>query len=284
MLPREQHVRYNRRVFSHSRVTGPSLSTTDPSNRLPYRWLAKYYDVVFTPFRTPIVRARDRILGGILPGIGTACDLACGTGTTAIELARMGIGMFAVDDSPEMCRQARYKARKEGVRLKVIQADMREFRLPRPVDLILCEYDAVNHVPRKSDLGKVLRRAAGALKPGGYFYFDVNNRLSFELVWPGVFWIERPGVALCIRNHGDPARDRAWSEIDWFIRSGESWKRHKERVDEVCWRPEVIDRALRAAGFDSIHTWDAAPFFRSTPEVKPGCRTIWLARLGAGKA
>lgn len=260
------------------RLPNPNLT-----HRLPYRWLAQYYDVVFTPFRTPIVRARDRILGKILPGIGTACDLACGTGTTAIELASIGIEVFAVDGSPEMCRQARRKAKREGVPLRVIQADMCDFRLPGAVDLITCEYDAVNHVPKKSDLGKVLRSAARALKPGGYFYFDVNNRLAFELVWPGIFWIERPGVALCIRNTGDPSRDRAWSEIDWFIRSGKSWKRHQERVDEVCWRSEVIERTLQAAGFDSIHQWDAAPFFRGTPEVKPGCRTVWLARMGAGK-
>ncbi len=255
------------------------MSNTAPSSRLPYRWLAEYYDVVFTPFRTPIVRARDRVLGKILPGIGLACDLACGTGTTAIELARIGIDMFAVDDSPEMCRQARRKAKSEGVPLKVIRADMRDFRLPRPVDLVTCEYDAINHVPSRRDLKKVLACVARALKPGGYFYFDVNNRLSFELVWPGVFWISRPGVALVIRNFSDPPRDRAWSEIDWFIQRGASWRRHHERVNEVCWTPEEIERALRAAGFDSVHSWDASPFFKGTPEVKPGCRTVWLARL-----
>jgi hypothetical protein len=34
---------------------------------------------------------------------------------------------------------------------------MRSFRLPEPVDLVLCEFDALNHVPRKADLARVAR-------------------------------------------------------------------------------------------------------------------------------
>jgi ubiquinone/menaquinone biosynthesis C-methylase UbiE len=56
----------------------------------PYRWLAQYYDELFSPFRFPIDVARERILSRILPQVETACDLACGTGTTALILARKG--------------------------------------------------------------------------------------------------------------------------------------------------------------------------------------------------
>jgi hypothetical protein len=56
----------------------------------PYRWLAQYYDELFSPFRFPIDVARERILSRILPQVETACDLACATGTTALILARKG--------------------------------------------------------------------------------------------------------------------------------------------------------------------------------------------------
>ncbi|MGH7867991.1 MAG: class I SAM-dependent methyltransferase, partial [Candidatus Dormibacteraceae bacterium] len=69
---------------------------------------------------------------------GCACDLACGTGTTALELASRGIKVFAVDLSPIMCRITRQKAICARAKINVLLGDMRTFRLPEPVDLITC--------------------------------------------------------------------------------------------------------------------------------------------------
>ena len=248
------------------------------STNRPYRWLAQYYDQVFSSFRSPIDAQRQHVLGRILPHTKSACDLACGTGTTALVLAREGIKMFAVDLSPVFCRLAREKARRAGLPLRVLCADMRRFKLPESVDLVTCEYDALNHVPRKADLRKVAKAAARALRPGGYFFFDVNNRLGFERYWRTTFWAEKPGVVLVMRNGNDCRHDRAWSDIEWFIREGSLWRRRRERVTEVCWSPEELRRALQEAGFDRLRTWDGAPFFKDNPLIVPGCRTVYLAR------
>ena len=116
----------------------------------PYRLLARYYDQFFAFSCSRL--ARRRLLGEILPRARSACDMCCGTGTTALEFARRDIKVFAVDLSPTMCRLARAKTRRAGARVTVIRADMRTFRLPEQVDLITCEFDALNHVPRKADL------------------------------------------------------------------------------------------------------------------------------------
>jgi SAM-dependent methyltransferase len=226
--------------------------------------------------------ARQRVLGRILPYTESACDLACGTGTTALAMARAGIRMFAVDLSPIMCRLAHEKARRAGLPLRVLCADMRRFRLPEPVDLITCEYDALNHVPRKADLSMVAKAVARALRPGGYFFFDVNNRLGFERYWAGTtFWTEKPGVVVVMRNSYDRRREKAWSDVEWFIREGRLWRRRHERVDEVCWSSGEIRRALRETGFDRLRAWDATPFFGNNPLILPGCRTVYLARKSA---
>src|SRR5436190_20478657 len=109
-----------------------------------YHWLAKYYDHLLD-FRRPFELARNRVIGPLLPKVEAACDLCCGTGALAIRLGKQGIKTFAVDLSPEMCRIARSKARGAGVSVKVLQSDMRTFRLPQQVDLITCEFDALNH-------------------------------------------------------------------------------------------------------------------------------------------
>jgi SAM-dependent methyltransferase len=190
--------------------------------------------------------------------------------------------MYGVDLSPVMCRLAREKARRAKVPLRVIRADMRDFRLPEPVDLVTCEFDALNHVPHKADLARVVKAAAQALRPGGYFYFDVNNRLSFKQAWPLTWWIEKPGVAVVMHGGCDRPGERAWSDIEWFIQDGKHWRREHEHVEEVCWTATEIRGTLRREGFATIRAWDAAPFFQSLASVRPGHRTFYLARKSGG--
>ena len=98
-----------------------------------YNLLAVYYDRLFEPIRAPMGRIRRQLLADILKRAKSACDLACGTGTTAVELARRGMRVYAVDASPQMCQLVRQKDRKARVRVRVLHADMRSFRLPRVV-------------------------------------------------------------------------------------------------------------------------------------------------------
>ncbi len=248
--------------------------------RTVYRWLAKYYDHLFE-LRRPFSAARETILGPILPRVESACDLCCGTGELALRLAAAGIRTFAVDLSPEMCRQTRAKARRAGLPVRVLRADMRDFRLPCPVDLVTCEFDALNHVPRTRDLARVVRSVARALRPGGYFAFDVNNRLAFERVWNSTWFVERDPVAMVMRNTHRRGTARARADVVWFVRKGDCWRRYQERVEEVCWSAGEIRAALRGAGFDQIRCWDAAPFFHD-PLTRPGNRTFWRARRSEG--
>lgn len=245
-----------------------------------YHWLAHYYDHLFE-YDVPFRRAHRRILDPILPGVRSACDLGCGTGTKAAALAARGIKTFAVDLSPTMCRLARTKAKEQGkAAFRVIRADMRDFALPQQVDLITCEYDALNHVPDKSDLPHVLKSVAAALEPGGYFAFDVNNRLSFERIWSHTWFIEKDPVAVTMHGGHEPGSDRAWINYEWFIRDGKSWNRHHERIEEVCWSETELRHALAAAGFDRLKRWDASPFFNDLL-TRRGNRTFWLARKAA---
>lgn len=249
-----------------------------PMRAKPYRWLAEYYDDLFQPARLPIDAARQRFLRYILPHVTSACDLACGTGTTAQEMARKGIQVFAVDLSPAMCRITRSKVRRASLPIRVLEADMREFRLPYQVDLITCEFDALNHLPKKRDLARVAKAVARALKPGGYFFFDVNNRKGFKHYWTHTHWMQHPRAIVVMRAGQDCMHDRAWTDVEWFIRERTLWRWHHERIEEVCWNPTEIRGALAAAGFEQVRAWDAAPFFKNNPLVSSGCRTIYLAR------
>lgn len=246
----------------------------------PYKYLAEFYDQMFGSYDNIRDAARQAVVGPILPQVQSACDLACGSGTTAVKLAKEGIRTIAVDLSPGMCRLVREKARRAGVVVRVIRADMRTFRLPERVDLITCEFDAINHVERQEDLKAIARCVARALAPGGWFYFDANNRAGFKSYWKGTWWNEKPGVVMVGRNGNDARNDRAWTDVEWFIRGARgSWKRRRERVQEVCWSAREIRTILRKAGFDRVRAWDASPYFKNDfDSIAPGCRTLYLAR------
>lgn len=244
----------------------------------PHKWSAEFYDQFFTVHFAWVRGARKHILGKILRKVRVACNLACGTGTTALTLAHQGIRMYAVDLSPTLCRLARERAHKARVPVRVLRADMRNFRLPETVDLVLCEFEALNHLPRKSDLVRVLRAVSRALRPGGYFYFDVNNCLAFQKVWPTTYEAAGPGVALVLHAGYEVRQDKGHLVTEWYVRNGRRWHRVGEPLEEVCWTRAEICRSLRQAGFGSIRSWDGTRFGSDDALMHTGYRTFYLAR------
>jgi SAM-dependent methyltransferase len=292
-------------------------------NNPPYSVFATFYDQIAAPLRAPNQRAGEKILEPLVPRIQSACDLCCGTGTTAIELARLLGGkaarrvggehpsadgplqprIYAVDRSRQMLAVAREKFRRAGVNVRAIHADMRRFRLPQPVDLITCEFDAINHLARKRELQSVARAVARALRPGGWFVFDANTTKAFKELWIANWIVQGEGFFMAARGGYDRRRDKGWTELNWFIAVGamrqsqnrrsrvslgstlagataatRGWQRFTERYEEVAWTKKEIRQALGAAGLRVRGAWDLTKFARGERWARPGCRTFWLAQ------
>ncbi len=248
----------------------------------PYALLARYYDQLTRGAPRMNRLARNKILRGILPRARAVCDLGCGTGTAAIELARRGLTVYALDLSPEMVRLARAKVRRLPTRLRarlhLQRADLRRFRLPRPVDLVLSQFNPINHLPRKSDLARAFRTVARALRPGGWFCFDVNTRRTYAQIYSMTRWEEKPGFCLVYRGGFNPRRDKAWLDLEWFIRRGAAWRRHRERIEDTCWSDAEIRWALRRAGFRRIRHWDGVDVRPPSAYQKRGMDAYYLAQ------
>ncbi len=93
-----------------------------------------------------LVRVLD---AGSLPGT-TVLELGCGTGTNAIEFARRGYRVTAVDLSSTAVKRAREKARRLGVRIEFRRADILRTNLGGPYDVLFDR--GVYHVLRMINL------------------------------------------------------------------------------------------------------------------------------------
>ncbi|HEY6418708.1 MAG TPA: class I SAM-dependent methyltransferase [Candidatus Binataceae bacterium] len=81
------------------------------------------------------VEALVRLLG-ITPG-ASVLDLCCGIGRHAVEFARLGFAVTAVDRTAPFLARARKRAAREKVQLEFVQADMRDFLRPAAFDPVL---------------------------------------------------------------------------------------------------------------------------------------------------
>jgi SAM-dependent methyltransferase len=110
-------------------------------------------------------------------------ELAVGSGRVAIPIARAtGKRVLGIDSSPAMLELAR--GRSTGLPLELRLGDMREWELDEPVDLVVCPFRALLHMPTWRDKRRVFERAAAALAPGGRFAFNAfafNHAIAARL-------------------------------------------------------------------------------------------------------
>ncbi|MGH9746485.1 MAG: class I SAM-dependent methyltransferase [Candidatus Acidiferrales bacterium] len=252
-----------------------------PKLHVPYAELGQFYDDLWPHYDKAWLRARGQLLAPVLPTAKSVCELGCGTGTAALDFARRGLKVFALDLSPAMCRATREKVRKSGLSVHVQRADMRSFRLPEPVDLVTSQWGVINHLPKRAEFHKVAHAVSRALRPGGYFYFDLHQRRLYEKVWSPTVYGESKKLFSVQRGGFDRPSGKGWVHVTLFVRrSKATWERHDEIIEEIEWSQPYLLRALKKAGFEIMRIFDfsnlASP--PSTRRVRRGLRTMYLAR------
>jgi ubiquinone/menaquinone biosynthesis C-methylase UbiE len=119
-------------------------------------------------------------------------ELACGTGTHALELEKFGHSIVATDYSEDMLRRAQAKAEQQKSQVQFHLQDMTQLDRPEaPFDAAFCLFDAIGYVGSNEALDRVFRGVHKHVRSGGLFIFE--------------FW----HAAAMIRNY-DPLRVRRW--------------------------------------------------------------------------
>jgi len=133
---------------------------TDPRNF--YDALANDYHLIFDDWDASV----QRVL-----------DVACGMGTQAIGLARLGHAVVARDLSPALVKRASMEAERLGTAVDISVGDM---RLAVSTDLsafdaVIAFDNALPHLETNAELAAALKAAHDALRPGGRLFASVRD-------------------------------------------------------------------------------------------------------------
>lgn len=241
----------------------------------PYEILAALYDVAgWGDFAE---RMADRVLALAaehgLNEIHHIVDVACGTGIAAAKFAQAGYRVTGVDRSPYMLTQARKRVAKAGLQEKVtfVEADMRDFALNEPADLVTCMYDSLNYLLAEADLAAAFRCAAAALRDGGLYIFDMNTIFGLAEGWGNRDFIRFDTDDLFIvgRIHWDHEASTNTLVFHGFIRQGQLWERFTETHVQRGYPVAKIRTLLEQAGLTVLAIYDA----HAEGAAEPGPKT-----------
>jgi 2-polyprenyl-3-methyl-5-hydroxy-6-metoxy-1,4-benzoquinol methylase len=105
-------------------------------------------------------------------------DVACGTGSLALALAKQGHQVHGIDISPEMIALASEKA-SAAAELSFAVQNMIDFEVEGEFDLVTCTFDAINYLVTADELKKMFDCAAQSLRKSGLFVFDSNTHRHY---------------------------------------------------------------------------------------------------------
>ena len=185
----------------------------------------------------------------------TAVDLACGTGSVAILLAKQGLQVIAVDMAEDMLTVAMEKAMELSNPPMFVCQPLQALRLPKGVDLAVCALDSLDYITDPADCAEAIRRVYKALNPGGVFIFDVNTPEKLRAMDGQVFLDEDDDVYCVWRGEFDEQTNICSYGMDLFQREGSTWHRSFEEHQEYAYSQSQLTDYLKAAGFTHIEVY-----------------------------
>lgn len=146
-----------------------------------YNQLASDYDKLFFDWQAT-TKEQALILDKLFKQNGydeTAkiLDCACGIGTQAIGLARLGYTVTASDISEAELEEAKQRAKQNHVKLCLKKADFRALdkTFSKPFQIVIAMDNALPHMLTKSDLKHAVESIAKQLLPGGMFVASIRD-------------------------------------------------------------------------------------------------------------
>ena len=138
--------------------------------RLAYRESARFYDLFAS--ENDVQYYKELGLK-----CGSALEIGVGTARVALELARAGVEVWGIDNSPQMLKEAKKKLQKESEnvqsRVRLFESDMRSFSLDRTFPLAYIPSSTIQHCAMQEDQISCLKAINKHLSKNGLLAFNL---------------------------------------------------------------------------------------------------------------
>jgi len=241
--------------------------------------------------RGPYIRFAQGLAESILPELlselcykpSNVLDIACGEGSFAISMASQGYSVVGIDQSPEMIRLARKRAREEACDIPFSVEDMRSVPFDAQFDLVTCLFDSLNYMLTIQDLRDAFLSAYRALKPNGLYLFDMNTIYGLAVDWMRQETYIQNEAADFLEIHRqsfDYENLVATMVITIFKKRGKYWQRFEETHLERGYPAADIHFLLKEVGFEIVGMYGS---LKKRTELQSTSPRVWFtARKSVG--
>ncbi len=193
---------------------------------------------------------------------GTVLDLACGTGSLAIELKKRGVDVFGVDSSEDMLTQAQMKAYENEVDIMFIKQKMQSLNLFGNIDSCVCTLDSLNHLQGEEQFKKAVERVSCYLDKDGVFVFDINTPYKHEKVLGmNTFVYDTDEVFLVWQNTFRKTDCSVNIELDFFAPCEKNkYQRYSESFREFAYPLETVEKILNENSLNILAVYHDTTF------------------------
>ena len=196
----------------------------------------------------------------------TFLDCPCGIGRVAIPLAAKGIKVTGVDIMPSYLEEMELRAKRRGLPVKAVHADMRRIDFHDQFDAAANLRTSFGYFESESDNLRVLKKVVQALRSGGRFMMTLTNRDWIIANFQKTDWCEFGDLKVLKERSFDYHRSILTSH--WhFIMNGQE-KAHTVNLRLYSYH-ELLG-LFRSAGFVEVRGYGSL----KNEEVSAGTQTL----------
>lgn len=135
----------------------------------------QFYDLAFRDETQPEVDFIEAACRRFAKGpVRRMLEAGCGSGRLVVELARRGYDVAGFDTNEKSLAYLRRRLARAKLRADVFTADMADFRVTKPVDVVLNTFNTFRHLTTEAAAESHLRCVSDSLRPGGLFILGMH--------------------------------------------------------------------------------------------------------------